>query len=137
MNRRAAIATMLAFLPLAVPGCRRAQRCATCGMRIDPDSAWTSYLAVGDGLVAFDTPRCAFEAWHGRYQNAADARFREYYSQVLRSTAELRFVRGSDVVGPMGPDMVPVDPAQASKFARDHRGAPPLTAEQIRQGGWP
>ena len=27
---------------------------------------------------------------------------------------------GGDVQGPMGPDLVPVDPARATKFVQDH-----------------
>ena len=41
------------------------------------------------------------------------ARFREYYSQELKPAEELRFVRGSDVIGPMGPDLVPVSEGTA------------------------
>jgi nitrous oxide reductase accessory protein NosL len=34
----------------------------------------------------------------------------------------MRFVVGSDIVGPMGPDLVPVDAARAERFTKDHGG---------------
>jgi copper chaperone NosL len=115
---------------LALVACRREGRCATCGMKIDPASAWVSYVSVGGKELAFDTPRCAFVAWR-RADRATDARFREYYSQELKPADGLRFVEGSDVVGPMGPDLVPVATENAGRFARDHNGAPPKSVEQL------
>lgn len=117
-------------------GCRSRQRCRTCGMKIDPASPWVSYATLHGREEAFDTPSCAFSAWRkaGAREEKAPARFREYYSQDLKPAEELRFVRGSDVVGPMGSDLVPVDIATASRFAREHNGAPPQTAEDVLKG---
>ena len=117
-------------------GCHAGQRCRTCGMKIDPASPWVSYVTLHGREEAFDTPSCAFSAWRktGPGREKAPARFREYYSQDLKPAEELRFVRGSDVVGPMGPDLVPVDIATAGRFAREHNGAPPQTAEDVVKG---
>jgi hypothetical protein len=106
-------------------------------MRIEAQSHWESYLVVDGKQVPFDTPRCAFTGWRGPFSRASDGQFREYYSQQIRPSGSLRFIYGSDVIGPMGPDLVPVDAAQAAQFARDHNGAPPMTAEQIRTEGIP
>ena len=65
------------------------------------------------------------------------ARFREYYSHELLASTELLFVAGSDVVGPMGADLVPVARDKAGKFARDHNGAPPKTTEDLLKEGAP
>jgi copper chaperone NosL len=121
---------------LALVACRQGARCATCGMRLDPASTWVSYVTVGGKELAFDTPRCAFGSWR-RATTATGARFREYYSQELRPADSLRFVEGSDVVGPMGPDLVPVATENAGRFARDHNGAPPKSIEQILEGRAP
>ena len=118
---------------LSLVACRQGARCATCGMKIDAASAWVSYVTVGGKELAFDTPRCALAAWR-RSPNGATARFREYYSQELKPAESLRFVRGSDVVGPMGPDLVPVATENAGRFARDHNGAPPVSVEQLLEG---
>ena len=101
-------------------------------MRVDPASPWVSYVK-SDVERAYDTPRCAFTAWREAGPRA-EARFREYYSQEMKSFQELAFVEGSDVVGPMGPDLVPVAAGRAARFARDHNGAPPKTAEAVLHG---
>ncbi len=38
------------------------------------------------------------------------------------AATSVRFVIGSDVIGAMGPDLVPVDPARVAKFEKDHGG---------------
>jgi hypothetical protein len=105
-------------------------------MKIDPASPWVSYVTLHAREEAFDTPSCAFSWWRqtGAGGEKAPARFREYYSQTLKPAEELRFVKGSDVVGPMGPELVPVDVATAGRFAREHNGAPPRTAEDVLKG---
>jgi hypothetical protein len=106
-------------------------------MKIDAASPWVSYVTIDGKQGAFDTPSCAIAAWRKAAARVNEARFREYYSQELRPVAELRFVTGSDVVGPMGPDLVPVAAATAGRFARDHNGAPPRTADEIVRGEAP
>ena len=119
---------------IIIGGCRAIRRCATCGMKVDPGSPWVSLVTIDGKDETFDTPSCAFAAWRKARTPAAGARFREYYSQELTAVQQLRFVRGSDVIGPMGPDLVPVDAAAAARFARDHNGAPPQSADQLLQG---
>jgi len=111
-------------------GCGGGARCATCGMKVDPASPWVASVTLDTGERAFDTPRCAIRAWR-RARGATGARFREYYSQEMRSADGLRFVEGSDVVGPMGPDTVPVAAEHAARFAREHNGAPPKTLQDV------
>jgi hypothetical protein len=116
---------------LFVAACHKSPRCVTCGMKVDPASPWVSYVTVGGTEAAFDTPSCAFAAWRKAKTSAGPARFREYYSQELKPVEELRFVSGSDVTGPMGPELVPVRAETAGRFARDHNGAPPRTAAEL------
>jgi hypothetical protein len=126
----------LAMLPFA-GACQRARRCATCGMKIDPGSAWVAYLETTGDELAFDTPRCALTAWRSEPGRVRRARFRDYYSQQLEDADDLRFVPGSDVLSPMGPDLVPVASATADRFARDHNGAPPKSVADIIAEGLP
>ena len=114
--------------------CHRTERCATCGMKIDPASPWVSYVTVDGKEQSFDTPSCAFTAWRKAGGRPSHARFREYYSQEMKPAHELLFVKGSDVVGPMGPDLVPVSEGTARRFARDHNGAPPQSADELLRG---
>ena len=124
MNRRElliglAVSTLL--LSSASACTKREARCKHCGMRIDPTSAWRAELIGDDGnITAFDTPRCAFTSWRSGKTPAKTIRLQEYYDRQSRDGAELRFVLGGDVVGPMGPDLVPVDPPRTSKFIQDH-----------------
>jgi len=55
----------------------------------------------------------------------------DFYDQRWQSADSLRFVIGSDVVGPMGADLVPVDPARVAKFMSDHHGARALALAEI------
>jgi hypothetical protein len=116
--------------------CGRVVRCGTCGMRVDPSSPWVSYLTDNAREMAFDTPHCALAAWK-KSTLVSGARFREYYSQQLMPADRVRFVVGSDVVGPMGAEFVPVGVDHAGRFARDHNGAPPKSAEQALEAGAP
>lgn len=132
-TRRQVIA--LALLAAAFgTSCKKDQeRCRTCGMKIDRASPWRAELVDGAGhaLAAFDTPRCAFLAWRGGKVTASDVRVSEYYDRAVRSGADVRFVVGGDVLGPMGPDLVPVDPARASKFIQDHGAERSLRVDEV------
>jgi hypothetical protein len=111
----------------------KAPRCKTCGMKIDPASAWRTELvgASGEVLAGFDTPRCAFQAWRSGKVAAASLRVPEYYDRQPRTGTELRFVVGGDVVGPMGPDLVPVEPSRAAKFVQDHGAERALRVDEV------
>jgi len=128
LSRRSMFALPLAFVGLAA--CKKdpsaappaaAGRCSACGMKLAPGSAWLSELVQEDGTkLTFDAPRCAFGASLGGKKGKL--RFQDYYDKQWHDAAELRFVAGSNVLGPMGPDLVPVDPARAQKFSQDHEG---------------
>jgi copper chaperone NosL len=128
---------LLALLCALAAACSRPVRCATCGMKIDRASPWTAELTFEGREVFFDTPRCAIVAFRGPFRGATEAHFREYYSQETRPAAGLSFIVGSDVLGPMGPDLVPVEAGRARRFALDHNGAPPRTLEELRDGELP
>jgi nitrous oxide reductase accessory protein NosL len=122
-GRRLVVAVMLA-LPLAA-SCKtkeEAPRCGFCGMKIDHESAWRAEVKRPDGKVdAFDTPRCAFGAvTKGDEPQGSVVRVQEFYDRTWQDAATVRFAVGSDVVGPMGADLVPLLPAHADKFSHDH-----------------
>ena len=98
-----------------------AARCAHCGMKIDPKSPFNAELDEGSKVEHFDTPRCALDEWlaHGK---TGTVRVQDYYDRKMRPASEVRFVGGSDVIGPMGPDLVPVDEPRVAKFEKDHGG---------------
>jgi hypothetical protein len=101
-------------------------------MKIDPASAWRTDLVASDGTTtSFDTPRCALTSWRSGKSQAASLRVQEYYERTWRSAEELRFVIGGDVVGPMGPDLVPVEPSRVTKFIQDHGADRALRVDEI------
>ena len=101
-------------------------------MKIDPSSAWRVDLVSSDGTrIAFDTPRCALGAWTAAPPSGAFLEVQDYYERKPRRAHELRFAIGSDVLGPMGPDLVPVDPQRADKFAKDHGASRVLRLDEI------
>ena len=63
--------------------------------------------------------------------SAVTIRVEEYYDRQWRDGREVLFVMGSDVLGPMGADLVPVDRAHAAKFAEDHVGVRPLPLDAV------
>ncbi|MBX3204603.1 MAG: nitrous oxide reductase accessory protein NosL [Labilithrix sp.] len=133
MRRRDFIfAAGLVALAAACKGKTAEARCKHCGMKIDPASAWRVELVAADGsATSFDTPRCALTSWRSGKSQATALRAQEYYERRWRDAAELRFVLGGDVVGPMGPDLVPVDPSRATKFIQDHGADRALRLDEI------
>lgn len=103
-------------------------RCARCGMKIDPTSPWNADVDAEH----FDTPRCALATWveHGKH---GTVRVQDYYDRTFHPADDVRFVVGSDVIGPMGPELVPVDPARVTKFEKDHGGTRALALADIDQ----
>lgn len=106
------------------------ERCAECGMLVNIDPRWMTGwrdAPLDDGTTGpkrFDTPKCMFQHLrrHETDPARADAWATEYYSQERRPLAELRFVVGSDLIGPMGQDLAPVEPQHVERFIADHGG---------------
>ena len=123
---------LTALTALASAGCKKEARCKNCGMKIDPSSPWRAELIAADGaVITFDTPRCALQSWRSGKTPAKSLRVQDYYDRQARDGSELRFVIGGDVVGPMGPDLVPVDAARVSKFIQDHGAERALRVDEV------
>ncbi len=107
-------------------------RCGVCGMNPTQYPRWRTSVTVSDGSeVQFDSPKCLFRFLKspGRHRRgttvAPTARVRvvEYYSQRSADARTLQYVKGSDVMGPMGPDYVPIRGLhEARQFLADHEG---------------
>jgi hypothetical protein len=132
-RRQLLVRSFAALLVVTTTACKsKESRCKNCGMRIDPQSQWRAELVAEDGsLVAFDTPRCALQSWRGGKTAAKAVRVQDYYDRKPREGTDVRFVVGGDVLGPMGPDLVPVDPVRVSKFIQDHAADRAYRLEEI------
>jgi len=128
ITRRAAV-VLVALAAMGVSCKRSEDRCSYCGMKVKPDSAWR--VVDVTHKRSFDTPRCAFGAKLEGKEPVGALELQDYYDRVPHPSAELRYVAGSDVVGPMGPDLVPVMPAMVDKFGKDHGKTAVYTEREI------
>lgn len=94
-------------------------RCAQCGMRVDTAPSWLA----GHGDARFDGPKCLFRFVVSRGVEAGVGWATEYYDAERVMLRDASFVVGSDVLSPMGDDLVPLRTrALAERFAAGHGG---------------
>ncbi len=115
--------------PVAV---KKSDKCQVCGMLVAGYPNWISQIIFKDGTYAFfDGPKDMFKYYFniGKYnpskkQSDIEVIFvTEYYSAKLMDAKKLLFVKGSDVDGPMGFELVPVETMEKAKeFMTDHHG---------------
>lgn len=120
--------------PPAAPGPK--DRCATCGMLVAKYPAWVAAIVRPDGsCLYFDGPKDLFRflARPGAdTDRKAEVWVTDYYTAKPIKARDAVFVRGSDVLGPMGVELVPLASAElAEEFRADHGGEPPLDFEDV------
>lgn len=123
--------------PPPPPGAK--DRCAVCGMYVAKYPTWVATIVRSDGsLLYFDGPKDMFRLLleptkHG--QDPADLEsvwVTDYYRTVQIPAGEALFVVGSDVVGPMGSELVPVSSAEAAaEFSADHGSTAILRFDEV------
>jgi len=116
-------------------------RCPVCGMFVHKYPNWVSLIVFSDGTqVFFDGPKDLLRYYHElpKYtpdkttEDIATIYVTDYYTTQLIDAREAFFVVGSDVMGPMGKELVPVEGEEAAaSFRRDHRGDRVLTFEEV------
>jgi hypothetical protein len=117
LPRRVVLGLPALFFPAA---CKSPPRCASCGMVVDPTSRWFAEIEIQGKTQGFDTPKCALRY---RLSKAPQGQVwvRSYYKQQRVPATAVLFLVGSDVLGPMGADLVPVEPELEPKFRTEHR----------------
>ena len=115
--------------------------CAVCGMVVDPDSPWTATVVhEGGARRLFDGPKDLFKYLLGpdRYPRPATGAAIEavtvtaYYDRATIPARDALFVVGSDVMGPMGAELIPHRTrAEAEGFLADHRGERILAYDEV------
>jgi copper chaperone NosL len=111
---------------------RNNDKCPVCGMFVAGYKAWVAEVVFKDGTyAAFDGPKDMFKYYlnlqkfnRSKKQSDIAAVFvTEYYSAKMMEAQGLFFVKGSDVMGPMGAELVPVASVEkAQTFMKDHGG---------------
>jgi copper chaperone NosL len=116
-------------------------RCPVCGMFVHKYPNWVSLIVFSDGTrVFFDGPKDLLRYYHElpKYtpdkttEDIATIYVTDYYTTQLIDAREALFIVGSDVMGPMGKELVPVEGEEAAaSFRQDHRGDRVLTFEDV------
>lgn len=149
-SRRRALA-FAALLPLAAAFPARAQTpprpgpqdlCPVCGMLITKYPNWTATIAWRDGHAHhFDGAKDLFKflfdlakyAPGHRREDIAAIWVTEFYGLTKIDARKAWFVTGSDVLGPMGHELVPLATREdADEFLRDHKGSRILRFDDVK-----
>ena len=121
------------------PGPR--DRCPVCGMFVASYTNWIAQIEFGDGSREFfDGPKDMFR-YYLKLQKDSSAHSKEkitgiyvteYYSTQMMRADKMFFVTGSDILGPMGKEFIPVHGKEAAEaFKREHNGRALFTFEQV------
>jgi len=142
-------AALLALCLLTVPafGERstpdKGERCPVCGMFVAKYPQWLATLTVTDGKVLYFDGVKDMMAYYfapadfgaGLEQRIEKIRVKDYYSQKWIDGKTAWFVVGSDVLGPMGHELIPFGSEVAAKsFLQDHRANEILSFGDIDPG---
>lgn len=134
-------AALLVFLVVAVPALAgpggaaappAGAKCPVCGMFVGKYANWLAVAVYRDGTtVYFDGPKDLFTYYldQGKYDpsrkrtDIAALYVKDYYKLASIDARRALFVVGSDVLGPMGKELVPMaNKVDAAEFMRDHKG---------------
>ncbi len=116
-------------------------KCPVCGMFVAPYPEWTATVVLADGRVDhFDGCKCLFKYLLGAERFAPGSKpgevvtvaVKDYYELAMIDARQASFVVGSDVLGPMGHELIPLEtPAAAADFVADHGGRGPLRFDEV------
>ena len=116
-------------------------KCPVCGMFVATYPNWVAQVVFKDGThVFFDGPKDMFKFVFNvkKYDNTRSAAdiagmyVAEYYSTKPVNAKDVFFITGSDVMGPMGKELVPVKgKANAETFMKDHKGKKMLRFDEV------
>lgn len=123
-------------------GIKKSDKCRVCGMLVSVYPNWAAQVVFNDGTyAAFDGPKDMFKYCLNvgkfdrmrKQQDIAAVFVTEYYSTKIMDARSAFYVQGSDVEGPMGSELVPIDSQQkAATFLKDHKGKKILKYDEVR-----
>jgi nitrous oxide reductase accessory protein NosL len=118
--------------------------CPVCGMLVSKYPNWVATIVYKDGHAHhFDGAKDMFKFWHDPAKYAAGHRredmaaiwVTDFYSLARIDARKALFVTGSDVLGPMGHEFIPlVNREDAAEFLKDHKGRRILGFDQVVRG---
>ncbi len=126
-------------LAVATPGPK--DKCLVCGMFVAKYPDWTAVVEYKNGrVVQFDgvkdlTKGLLTPGKYGLPKAPGDIKaiwVKDYYSLTLVEGRSASYVIGSDVLGPMGKELIPFAKAGDAKgFLKDHLGEKVLRFDQL------
>jgi len=118
------------------------EKCPVCGMKPHKFPKWVAEIIFHDGThVVFDGPKDMFKFYFdiSRYSKdktkdgIADIYVTEYYTTERVRAEDVFFIRGSDVYGPMGLELIPLRGEKAAAtFMNDHGGTQMLKFGEVK-----
>jgi len=122
----------------------RKDKCPVCGMFVYKYPDWQAEIIFKDEFVVFfDGAKDLFKYYFDikKYtpgksrKDIAAIYVKEYYDMKMVDAKEAFFVTGSDVLGPMGHELIPfANEEDAKTFRNDHKGKRILRFEEITPG---
>ena len=126
---------------LELPAPEATDTCPVCGMFVAKYPEWIATVLYRDGHAHhFDGAKDLFKylldmaqwAPGHRAEDIVNIGVTEYYGLGLVSAREAWYVIGSDVLGPMGHELIPLETAEdAEAFKHDHAGRRILRFEEV------
>lgn len=126
---------------LVVPKPAPRDTCPVCGMIVSKYPAWTATVVFKDGHKHFfDGAKDMFKfifslnKYSPKHQlsDIQTIAVTEYYNLATINAKTAWFVIGSDVYGPMGNELIPLDTEEdARDFMKDHKGKKILKFEEV------
>ncbi len=109
-------------------------RCANCNMIVEKYPNWIEKAVVAGGkdTLYFDGPRCMFKILLESPKEAQTVLVKDYYSLKYIDGRSAFYVTGSDILGPMGNELIPFESEQAAKdFLNEHKGKNIVRFEEV------
>jgi copper chaperone NosL len=120
---------------------KKSDRCPVCGMFVYKYPKWVAQIVFQDGTAYFyDGAKDMFKHYFdtakytpGRSPQAIKAIYvTDYYEVELVEARSAFYVIGSDVLGPMGHELLPFkDRESAQEFLQDHKGRSILRFQEV------
>jgi len=112
------------------------QRCVNCGMYTSMYQKWEAIVKIKDkDNLHFCAPRCMFKVLldtSATPENIESIMVKDYYDLNLIDAQKAYYVLGSDVLGPMGNDLIPFkNSTSAEQFFKEHKGSKILQFDEV------
>jgi nitrous oxide reductase accessory protein NosL len=116
-------------------------KCPVCGMFVSKYPDWVTSVTFKDGTSLYFDGAKDFFTYYNNMNKYTPARsqasvssvtMKDYYTLKNIDAFKALFVLGSDIYGPMGKELVPLEkPFDAQTFLKDHKGKKVLGFREI------